>query len=599
MISSLFCQIFSLLYMVSLTIIFYSKERVKSEENKIFQKIMITNIIGLIIEISCFILGYFSIDKIALSRMMVKLYLIYLLTFVAFFTTYLLCISKEKNSPLFKKINYIYYIIGIIFLILLPIELVSKSNSIYASGSSVNVSYILIFIYIIFWYILIIKNLKTITNKKYIPLLLFLTIGSVGMIIQRIHPEILLMTSIESFIVFLMYQTIENPDLKIIRQLNFAHIEAEKANNAKSDFISSMSHEIRTPLNAIIGLSEDLYSYKDKLPKEAKEDIDDILSSSKTLLEIVGNILDINKIEAQQLEIKCIDYSPVEEFNNIYKMNKVRIKNNKIKYELEISKDIPNTLYGDIVHIKQIMNNLISNAFKFTEKGEIKIIISGKKEKEVYNLEISVIDTGKGISKENQNKLFTKFERLDTPLNSSIEGTGLGLVIVKNLTELMQGKITVKSTINKGSIFKVIIPQQIKTKVKCIVNPERKNKTYINKKILIVDDNKLNIKVAKKLLSETNLEIDECYNGIECLEKLKKDKYDLILMDIMMPEMDGITTIKQIKKDNLCNTKIIAVTADAVTGAKEKYISIGFIDYIPKPFTKNILIEKLEKYIQK
>ena len=599
MISSLFCQIFSLLYMVSLTIIFYSKERVKSEENKIFQKIMITNIIGLIIEISCFILGYFSIDKIALSRMMVKLYLIYLLTFVAFFTTYLLCISKEKNSPLFKKINYIYYIIGIIFLILLPIELVSKSNSIYASGSSVNVSYILIFIYIIFWYILIIKNLKTITNKKYIPLLLFLTIGSVGMIIQRIHPEILLMTSIESFIVFLMYQTIENPDLKIIRQLNLAHIEAEKANNAKSDFISSMSHEIRTPLNAIIGLSEDLYSYKDKLPKEAKEDIDDILSSSKTLLEIVGNILDINKIEAQQLEIECIDYSPVEEFNNIYKMNKVRIKNNKIKYELEISKDIPNTLYGDIVHIKQIMNNLISNAFKFTEKGEIKIVISGKKEKEVYNLEISVIDTGKGISKENQNKLFTKFERLDTPLNSSIEGTGLGLVIVKNLTELMQGKITVKSTINKGSIFKVIIPQQIKTKVKCIVNPERKNKTYINKKILIVDDNKLNIKVAKKLLSETNLEIDECYNGIECLKKLKKDKYDLILMDIMMPEMDGITTIKQIKKDNLCNTKIIAVTADAVTGAKEKYISIGFIDYIPKPFTKNILIEKIEKYIQK
>ena len=599
MISSLFCQIFSLLYMVSLTIIFYSKERVKSEENKIFQKIMITNIIGLIIEISCFILGYFSIDKIALSRMMVKLYLIYLLTFVAFFTTYLLCISKEKSSPLFKKINYIYYIIGIIFLILLPIELVSKSNSIYASGSSVNVSYILIFIYIIFWYILIIKNLKTITNKKYIPLLLFLTIGSVGMIIQRIHPEILLMTSIESFIVFLMYQTIENPDLKIIRQLNLAHIETEKANNAKSDFISSMSHEIRTPLNAIIGLSEDLYSYKDKMAKEAKEDINDILSSSKTLLEIVGNILDINKIEAQQLEIKCIDYSPTKEFNNIYKMNKVRIKNNKIKYELEISKDIPNTLYGDIVHIKQIMNNLISNAFKFTEKGEIKIVISGKKEKEVYNLEISVIDTGKGISKENQNKLFTKFERLDTPLNSNIEGTGLGLVIVKNLTELMQGKITVKSTINKGSIFKVIIPQQIKTKVKCIVNQERKNKTYINKKILIVDDNKLNIKVAKKLLSELNLEIDECYNGIECLEKLKKDKYDLILMDIMMPMMDGITTIKQIKKDNLCNTKIIAVTADAVTGAKEKYTSIGFIDYIPKPFTKNILIEKIEKYIQK
>jgi len=636
---TIFLTVSALVYTVATTYLFFKKDTINKLENRIFKKLLIMSILSMFFELMIIPIN----DIPGLNTLIPRFFFVCILLWLAIFFMYSFAIttfddskSEEDNIKKYQVSHIVFMIINLILCVLvfvLPMEFISEGDNKFINGPAVNVLFVTLAVYLVFMIGLVLTHIKKIHNKGYIPIITLIVLLIVEGIVQNIHPEMLLANGVFGFIIFLMYHTIENPDLKLLKQMELAKDQAERANHAKSDFLSSMSHEIRTPLNAIVGFSEDIQSHKDTADPEIVEDADYIMEASKTLLEIVGNILDINKIESNKMEITDVKYNYKEEVEQLAKIDATRIGEKNINFKVNLAPDIPYELIGDKTHIKEIINNLLTNAIKYTDEGEIELSTKCINKDNICNLIISVRDTGRGIKAENINKLFTKFERLDAEKNSTTEGTGLGLAITKALVDMMGGKINVQSQFGKGSIFVVQIPQKIsqmvnpdqtvqiniapikqamekpivtEVKTELVVTPVKEEAPasstkecvstgFDGKKILIVDDNKLNIKVARRALEGFNFEIDECYDGQECLDKVVNgNEYDLILMDIMMPNMSGETAIAKLKEKPNFNIPTIALTADAVVGAREKYLGEGFVDYIAKPFNKDQIKEKLD-----
>ncbi|MGN1105198.1 MAG: ATP-binding protein [Huintestinicola sp.] len=411
-------------------------------------------------------------------------------------------------------------------------------------------------------------------------------------------------------------QDINEDMLRLLHQENIIAAVEEKnkeldnINKAKNVFISNMSHEIRTPINAVLGMDEMIL--RESSEENVRQYAYNIKSAGKMLLSIINDILDYSKIEAGKMEIIPVEYVTAAMLDDIYSIISIKVKEKNLKLNLNIAEDIPSRLYGDELRIKQIIINILTNAVKYTEKGSITFSVDCVKAEEegMTGLRVKVEDTGIGMRKEDMSRLFTAFERLEEKRNRNIEGTGLGMSIVVRLLEQMNSKLDVESVYGQGSTFSFILPQKVidsscagsfeDARKKRLENEKPDEIPYApSAKILVVDDTSFNLTLVTHLLKRTGIKPDTALSGEECLKKAAENHYDMILLDHVMPGMDGVETLDRLRKmgGRFAVIPVIALTANVMSGARERYLNAGFSDFIEKPIVPSKLEAALVRYL--
>ncbi len=597
-------EICSLIYIIILQCIYFVKRKYNFIESKIYKILLLLTTSLLVSDISAIYFSYKYPENELITSVFIRIYFIMVIIWSLAYLGYVLVSkSKDKNDYdsiikfiLAKKTNLIYVVFSLLTIIgsffmtythdIIPFVL---------EGEIISYIYIMSTVITMILLLSLVFNKGSMDVEKSFVVLLSILLYFASFILQAIIPSASVISSSLCLVTIFIYFTFENPDLKYIDELDDLRNKAEIANNAKTDFLASVSHEIRTPLNAIIGLSESIPT-KD-LPKDVAEDIKNINNAGSILLEIVNNILDITKVEEGKMTLNNKPYSLADIISELTSLVNVTISEKPIKFNIETKGNIPTKLIGDEVKVHQVLLNLLSNACKYTKKGTITLNIDSKIIGDKCNLTFKVIDTGIGIKRSDYEKIFQKFERLDQG-QKNIEGTGLGLVITKELLNLMGGKITFDSVYQQGTTFTVSFDQEIADRT-IITNLQafEPPKTVLDEhfdgsqyNILLVDDNLLNIKVAEKILKSYNFKITTAKSGLECLNLTKNQKFDLIFLDHMMPEMDGIQTLYNLKSRVVgFTTPVVVLTANAIEGSKEKYLKEGFCDYLSKPISQKEL----------
>lgn len=581
-----------IMFTLLLILVFKIKKQNNLLSNSTYFILTLSLLVGYILELVMYFLSTTAINNIILE-IYTKLYLIFIICWSSIFSVYTFLLSK-KDDEYNKKIMILYALLTVtssVAIIMLPLN-ITYTNRIILTGNAINFLKILITCMLSILYIRTVLSNKIINTIKanyiYVALII-LTIVS----FLEIKYQLNIVTTILLFVTYLIFLTIENPALKEYEIINNLRLRALKANTNKTNFLSNMSHELRTPLTSIISSIDEIKSYN--LPQEIKDNLNDIIDSSNSLLDIVGNVIEINKIENKVYDLKEKNYDIRDVVEKLIKLNTKKYSKENVVFKYSVSDNTPSNLFGDKTKIKEIINNILDNSFKYTNKGSISLTINSVLDNDICNLIIEIKDTGIGIKSEDLNKIFNGND-IDNDINSNVNRDGLGLLVSKDLVNLLNGTITVSSYYGSGSVFTINIPQKLKNELEIV---EQTNTTkFNNKKVLLVDDDRLNNRILKRLLKIYNIELDTCERGIECIDKINNgEQYDLILMDIMMPDINGVDTLKKLKSNKNFNTKVIALTADALSTSRNKYLKAGFTDYLSKPFKKEELEEKLKNLL--
>lgn len=594
--------IYSLFYSVLLNIVYFARKRLVTFENKIFEKLMITNLIGVILAIG----SYFTIvniDKYPIFNVIVsKGYIVYLLTWITLFSVYIFAISIDDSKNRKKKINRIIkgfsilYVIFLIVIIIKPLYYHNAGGAVYSYGPSANVMYVVSSVYIAIWIVRLIINYKKIRDKKYLPIFAFMLLGVVVIIIQKSHPELLLMTSMETFIVFLMYHTIENPDMKILEEVHRAKEISDNANEEKTMFLYNMTNEIRN-------ITKDIdYSADDILDETSNKKVDvevindaarEIKGSTAKFTTMTNEILDINSIDSASIKIYNDKYNVkliIKELVTVYS-KKCNVKN--IDFRPSIASDIPEYLYGDSVGLKQVLDIILDNSVKYTSSGYIEFNVNTIIKNNIARLIITVEDSGTGMKADDIIKVFNK----KNDHNEDSLNLNNNLYNAKALITLMGGTIIPSSIYGTGTTMKIVLDQKVAKEAD--EKLDKYEEVYDKKKILLVDDNISTEKIVSKLLKDTNIELDYVSLGKEALDKIRgKEKYDLILLDEVMDPLDGVTVMKKFKDIRNFKTNVILLTRNNEYEYNEEYLKYGFSGYLLKPISKDKLFEIIDKYLK-
>lgn len=603
-------QICCLIMICFISGIYFSAKRKKSQEHMIFSVLLLSACINLIFDgITVYTVHHLEtvppiwnmvFHKLFFASMVVVAYLIF---------QYCMTLIRQSGAGKLtgkKRWLKVLPFLDVILLWILPIRYVQTPKGNYTTGPSVVVLYFCIIYCFAVGAVCLWRYRACINRKKKKIIFLALSIQGCVCLYQMIVPSSLVSGFGITVICLALFLTMENPDVLLVERIKEEKKKAEEANSAKSVFLASISHEIRTPINAVIGMNEMIL--RESTESTIREYAGNIKSAAQTLLGIINDILDLTKIESGKMSIYPVEYGLGSLLNDVYHMIIDRAQAKGLTFRICASPDLPSVLIGDDVRIRQIVMNLLTNAVKYTQSGEVVLSVRGKENGDTVTLFFEVKDTGIGIKPENMKRLFEAFERIDEVKNRSIEGIGLGLSITKQLLEKMGSSLSVKSEYGKGSAFSFYLEQRI-VDAKELGNLEERLREKTNEyhyeaslyapdaKVLVVDDNEMNQKVFISLLKETGVQVKAVGSGEDCLNIVTEEHFDLIFLDHMMMSMDGIEILQRLRamQDNLCaDTPVIAFSANATVGARDMYKEAGFNGFLSKPIDPS----KLERILR-
>ena len=591
-----FLILYALILSITLNIMYFIRKHINSNEAKIFSKILFSNLLGLMLELMCiYMSNKFSPTSLP-AIIFTRAYLIYLITYLLFMTlyNYVLCYTTEKQKKLehYKKlrnISYTIYAVCVVACMALPLQ----TEKGYAIGPAVNFVYLCSTICINVWFIPMIKNRKIIEHKKFVPLYIFILLIIIVAIIQRIYPQATLITIVEFLIVFIMYHTIENPDMKMLDEVHKAKVISDNANEEKTLFLYNMTNEIR-------GITKDIDKETDNILDETdnkKIDVEEINNSARNIkgstakfTTMTNEILDISSIDSASVRIYNEKYNIKRLLKEIVGMYKSKAQNKNLDFRVSIASDIPEYLYGDGINLKKVLTIILDNSIKYTNNGYIEFNINTIIKGDIARLIISVEDSGIGMKAEDINKIFTKKQERED--NHNLNNN---LYNAKRLITLMNGTIVPSSSYGSGTTIKIILDQKYDT-IDTDIN--KYDNIYDKKKVLLIDDSPSSEKLFNKILSGTNIELTSVKLGKEGLEKIRsKEKYDLILLDEELEPQNGHIIMRKLLEIRNFNTKVILLTKDNKYDYDDSYLQEGFTDYIIKSSDKEEILNKMNKYL--